>query len=428
MILHTRDVHKDLQDVHKKNKLIGDRLLSGAYVRRLFQVWLGLIACMACLFTSSIALALGLGDIHVRSRIGEPLYAEVDLYYQSPKELVDASFRIASPNYYRLVQMEYHWVLKEIVIQTRSMGDGRLRLQLTTKQKINEPSLAIAIDFVTPHVQIQRAYQVLFDPPEELIRRSSVPPLPVAVSPPPPPVPSPLPSPKSPSVATEDVEGKTSSSAPLPKSAGSPSNKNLSPTPPTSYIVKEGNTLLGIASTLMPSGSSPESTRKYAKEIFNANPGAFMQGDPNRLHWGRKLILPNTSGKTLDPVPTPTLPTQIGNQEGVPNLEAPVNSAESTPSVSSEAPPRLASPRTEPTLLPPPVSDQLRLSKASASEESLPSALAEESPEQFRGLQEQLFARDRNIKDQQQRIAEMERNISDLMRQIRDMRAAGCLR
>ncbi|HEY3486541.1 MAG TPA: hypothetical protein VGL10_00610, partial [Gammaproteobacteria bacterium] len=58
------------------------------------------------------------------------------------------------------------------------------------------------------------------------------------------------------------------------------------------WDVRPGDTLAGIASILLP--ADPQLQSKLAHDIFELNPDAFIDHNPNRVILNQRLWLPNT--------------------------------------------------------------------------------------------------------------------------------------
>jgi hypothetical protein len=102
------------------------------------------------------AFALGLGDLTVTSRLGQPLNAEIALLGPAG-DLNPDCFRIVSPNGTSLA------LPSDISVQVEQSGE-HANLRIQTRQSINEPAFLFKVAVVCPE-RIQRDYAALIDPP-----------------------------------------------------------------------------------------------------------------------------------------------------------------------------------------------------------------------------------------------------------------------
>lgn len=101
-------------------------------------------------------LALGLGELTVSSRLGQPLRAEIALL-GSGAELNAECFKIAYSE-------TGPAVLPQDLRVTVEQSGGRARLHLRTLQPVNEPAVMLSVSALCPE-RIQRDYALLLDPP-----------------------------------------------------------------------------------------------------------------------------------------------------------------------------------------------------------------------------------------------------------------------
>lgn len=103
------------------------------------------------------ALAMGLGNIDVRSGLGQPLSAQVELY-DAPQRLDAGCFRLLQS------QNDLPFTPLRANISVQQKPNGHARLQISTYQTLNDP--IILLDLVADcENQISRQYTLLLDPP-----------------------------------------------------------------------------------------------------------------------------------------------------------------------------------------------------------------------------------------------------------------------
>ncbi len=112
---------------------------------------------LACLCPMATAHALGLGEASVRSNLGQPLHAVVELIDAAPELDADcfrvtaASVTTPSPTDVRLALIR---------------SGGQTRLHIRTPNSVNEPVLQFVVG-TECDVRMQREYALLLDPPAE---------------------------------------------------------------------------------------------------------------------------------------------------------------------------------------------------------------------------------------------------------------------
>lgn len=116
------------------------------------------VAALLLLFSvSPIALALGLGEIRVKSALGQSLSAQVELLGADTEFFNVACVRA------RVVTFEGQF-LASVHLSLQQMQKRR-HLLLTTHQHMNEPAVNLIID-MNCEMQLHREFAILLDPPE----------------------------------------------------------------------------------------------------------------------------------------------------------------------------------------------------------------------------------------------------------------------
>ncbi|MFZ6800233.1 type IV pilus assembly protein FimV [Undibacterium sp. Di24W] len=103
------------------------------------------------------AFGLGLGEIRVRSSLGQNLLAHADII-GSDTEIVNASCLRA-----RILTMDGIFVASANI--TVYQNQKKRALSFTTRQHINEPAINLVID-INCETQLHREFSILLDPPE----------------------------------------------------------------------------------------------------------------------------------------------------------------------------------------------------------------------------------------------------------------------
>jgi len=242
--------------------------------------------------------ALGLGRLAVQSALGETLRAEIDVTSLTPEEAGNLKIRIAPPESYRSLGVDYNSVLPTTQAALLKRADGRPFLRLTSDRVVQEPFVDVILELSWSTGRLVREYTLLFDPP--VAQAPAAPPAPaVATAPafsapaaaapaaPRPQRPSPAPSP----APTADRIAK----APPPPSSTAGAGGSTADT----YLVRPGDTLTRIASRTRQATVSLDQT---LVSLYRGNPQAFIGENMNRLKAGVLLKVPTAeAAAAVDP-------------------------------------------------------------------------------------------------------------------------------
>ncbi len=203
--------------------------------------------------------ALGLGELTVRSALGQPLDAEVGLLLAPHERLEDVTARLAGYPIYTQAHLARPEMLSGLTFKAEKGAGGRPIIRIRSRDLMREPAFDLLLDVQWHDGSMVRHYGVLLDPP-------------ALVTPPPlPGEPAAAPAPSA------------EPAAPAPAAAPAPRQALYGP-------VKRGEILSEIARRLKPRGVS---TPQMTAALFKANPHAFIGGNMNRLRWGTSLYLPS---------------------------------------------------------------------------------------------------------------------------------------
>ena len=215
---------------------------------------------------SSQLLALGLGEMTLKSALNQPLNAEVELVDVADLSKWEIKPSLASTEDFERAGVDRLFFLTKIKFKVD--GDS---LVLTTREPVTEPFLNFLVELNWPSGRVLREYTVLLDPPvfeEETINPLVVAPSAAEVT----------------SVAA--VEAK-------PVATASKSHDWLDkPAQPGTYKVQPNDTLWEIALANRPDTSV--SAQQMMLAIQRQNPNAFIGGNINRLKSHQVLRIPNT--------------------------------------------------------------------------------------------------------------------------------------
>jgi len=247
-------------------------------LRRIKACWL-LIALMSPLAVS----AAGLGRLSVMSAPGQPFRAEIDLVAVKKEEKSSLSARLASQEIFRQASVDYLPLLSTFKATVETRPDGLPYVRIVSSQPIAEPLLNILIELNWSSGRLLREYTVVLAQPEH---DANPPAKPVIQA-------------QSPASAKNEpaIEKGHASNASIGHAGKMPvSAESLSSgdKPHTVYgPVKQGDTLGGIAKDIvLPAGAS---FNQMLVALHRANSDAFIDGNMHQLKAGPILKIPDSN-------------------------------------------------------------------------------------------------------------------------------------
>lgn len=251
------------------------------------------VALAALALGSTPSWALGLGRLAVQSALGETLRAEIDVTSLTPEEAGNLKVRIAPPESYRSLGIDYNSVLPTTQATLLKRADGRPFLRLTSDRVVQEPFVDVILELSWSTGRLVREYTLLFDPPATQAAAPAPAPsvvtAPVFAAPPAPPAlaatrpqrPAPAPAAPAPAPAADRVAKAPPAPAPAAAAIGASGS---------TYVVQPGDTLSRIASRTRHSSVSLDQT---LVSLYRSNPQAFIGENMNRLKAGALLKVPS---------------------------------------------------------------------------------------------------------------------------------------
>jgi len=243
---------------------------------------------------SSAALALGLGNIRVLSKPGQPLVAEIPVISSDPGELERATVGLASAATFERVGLSRpEGLVGELQFQFAQDAKGRAVVRVTSATPVQVPALSFLIEVDWGQGRLVREYSALVAAPETatavaepVIEAPAAAPSNLIVREPAPlPAPAPAPQPV-PAKATAPV---AASAGPVPAPAASAARPTATAAG-TLAPVQRGQTLSGIARDL--ARDNGVSLDQAMVALLRANPEAFIRGNVNLLRQGAVLRVP----------------------------------------------------------------------------------------------------------------------------------------
>lgn len=206
---------------------------------------------LALIISSGTVYAVTLGHAKVKSFLGQPLEAEIDLIGLTAGQHEDLRLRIANDQHFKRLDISYTQFLSALTFDV-AQSDGRWIVRARSTRPVTEPFVDFPLQMTWPGGQLIKQYTLLLDPQRRI--------QPVRAA-------------------------RTSRAAPTTKPAASQLDAGTGDYGP----VRSGESLWPIAKKLKPSGVT---TRQMAMALLRANPHAFIGGNMNRLRTGVTLAIP----------------------------------------------------------------------------------------------------------------------------------------
>jgi pilus assembly protein FimV len=269
-------------------------------VKRIAGTVLALLAILA----SFSASALGLGQIEVKSKIGQPLVAEIPIVTSDPSELEQLQVALASPETFARIGLRPPiGIIADLQFTQALDARGNPVIRVTSTQPVGEPLLTFLVEVDWGQGRLVREYSALIDTP-----RTVSAPLQPDIAAPTVEAPAIIERPAEPETAAtepppEPVPTETAPAEPTPADPRSiaPQQVATAPTPVSrpafdgsDYEVRGGDTLSSIAARAAFGGTLDQTMIA----LLRANPDAFIGGNINRLKAGAVLRMPGEGAMT----------------------------------------------------------------------------------------------------------------------------------
>lgn len=226
----------------------------------------------ASALTSGMAHALGLGDIHLRSALNQPLDAEIELVEVRDLSAAEVIPKLASPEDFNKAGVDRQYFLTGLKFTPIVKPNGKSVIRVTSDRPVQEPYLNFLVEVLWPNGRLLREYTVLLDPPLYSPQTAA------AV-------------PRAPMAAPAPVVRPSVTAAPRATPAPSAQPAPARRLEGNEYRTGKNDTLWEIAARARPDGSV--SVQQTMLAIQDLNPDAFLGGNINRLKSGQVLRLPD---------------------------------------------------------------------------------------------------------------------------------------
>ncbi|KHK51651.1 peptidoglycan-binding protein [Ralstonia sp. A12] len=378
------------------------------------------IAAASLLLIQPAAQAAGFGALHVRSSLGQPLQAEIDLTGVTPEEAQNLVAKLAAPDAYSRAGLTYNPIVSSLRASLERQSNGNYVVRLRSTQPVAEPFVDVLVDLNWASGHVSRAYTFLLDPVGSSNTAQNFAPTPVVQATTPGAAESAAPAP---APAAQSQAGAPAAAAPAPtrqpraatrqaarQQQAAPAASAPDATPGGSYTVQRGDSLYDVASTAA-QGQDTVSLDQMLLALYRNNPNAFIGGNINRLRTGSVLKVPSQAEaqKVSAREARREVVAQTSGFTGYRNrlaTAAEANAATDTDSTRQQS--GSVSARVQDQATPAASGrDELRLSKADRSGKANAAARDEE-----------LVAKERALKEMESRVAQLEKNLTDMQRLV----------
>jgi pilus assembly protein FimV len=393
------------------------------------------LAASVALAFSSATYAAGLGRLNVMSDLGQPLRAEIDVVAVEKGELDSLAAKLGTIDSYIQNNLPYPAPSLGLKLSLEKRASGTPYITATTTQPVNEPFVDILVELTWNGGRILRAYTALLDPPayaaEQPAAAAPVAP-PVASAEPAPPV-TPAPAPVVETQLGSEFTKKPEPESTEPAAAEAPAEPGEAPAPPPSapaampaeagmpkappapaakggeHTVKRGDTLSKIAREYKTDEASLE---QMLVLLFRNNPDAFAGKNMNRLKTGKVLQVPEAAEAAaidarearkevrLQTADFNAFKERLAAAAGAGEPAASGTGQSAGGTVSPTVADKGASAQAQPK-------EVLKLSKGDG-------AAGGGGAAKVRALEEELAAREKTIKEQNDRVAKLEKQVKDM--------------
>ncbi|HUW28365.1 MAG TPA: FimV/HubP family polar landmark protein [Sulfuriferula sp.] len=369
--------------------------------------------------------AAGLGKLSVKSALGQPLNAEIELLAEDKAELAALSARLAGNDAFREAKIDPVAVLYSLKFVVDKKPDGRAVLKITSSKPINDPFLDMLIELDWATGRMVREYTVLLDPPGAAAMQTAVPPLEVT------PAtangnagakPRKSAAESKPSAESRTAGGATATRKSTKTVETAPTDNAEKSTAQTYGPVKRGDTLAAIAGQTRPEGVNLE---QMLVGLFRENRQAFDGNNMNRLKTGKILKLPSKEQAAAIPAAEAARDIKLQSadwQSYRQKLAGEVVKSTAMPEKSAQAVGKIMPKVEDKAAQTQAGKDVLTLSKGEAPATGKQSAagkdakLAAATQDKLNALQEDAVAKQKALQDANNRVAALEKSIQDMQR------------
>lgn len=217
-----------------------------------------------------LACAAGLGKLSVRSSLGQPFKAEIELVSVTGGEIPSLKARVASLEAFRQAGVTYLPFHSSLSVSVEKRVNGHPYIQVTSPHAVDEPFIHLIIELNGSSGRLLREYTVLLDP-AEMHTIESV---------------QPISQPTSTLTSGEAIQPPMSAERRSITSGATAFKQGTAAYGP----VMQGETLTRIAKQVMPAGGD---LNQMLVALYQANRNAFHRKNMNLLKIGVILRIPD---------------------------------------------------------------------------------------------------------------------------------------
>ncbi len=118
----------------------------------------------AFLLSSVQAFALGLGQVQMNSKLGQPLSADIELKLSQKENIEDVKIKIADKATFDSMNIDYSFEINKL--KTQLQAGTPPTISITTTKPFNEPYAELILNVKTPSQQFNRVITLLLDAPD----------------------------------------------------------------------------------------------------------------------------------------------------------------------------------------------------------------------------------------------------------------------
>jgi len=365
-------------------------------IRTSFKKRAAAIAVASCLsFVPWLAEAASLGKITVLSGLGQPLRAEIEIS-ASPAELAGMTARLADQKAFREAGVDFSSVLLDLRFAIEKRGNSKPVVKVSSTKPVNEPFMDMLVELSWPSGPLLKEYTFLLDPPEVAARAAA-----------------------RQAAATDARVVETVRGAGTAPTASGNAATALRAVPEArkaqesgTRVVQQGDTLRRIAGETKYDGVSLE---QMLVGLYRKNPEAFIGDNINRLKAGAILSIPDKAAVAAIPAAEArqVYVTQAEDWNAYrQKLASATAQAKASPETALQSAAGKVTARVEdrPSAVDQ-AKDQVRVSRTEMPAKGVPGGKAAAG-------EEELIAKDKALKEAQDRLALLEKNVSELQKLV----------
>src|SRR5450830_1469177 len=367
------------------------------------------ISLAVCFALMSLgAEAAGLGKLTVLSGLGEPLNAEIELLATGPDELSSLSATIAPEEAYKVQGIERPALHSTIKIEVKKSPSGSAYLKLSSNLPVSDPYLDMLIQVDWSSGRLLREYTLLLDPPGYSQPPVSLPSAnktsiskPVVVAP------ATMADAPVADLSSKSIKGAKKNSAVSPASQA-----DTTPSYESKVTTAKGDTLYSIARN---ANLQNVSLDQVLVGIYKANKDAFVGNNMNRLKVGQIIRVPSSTELAAIPKLEAAQEIKVQSSDFQSYRNKLAGTVEAAPAMSDDEGKKSSGGKitkaAEDKAAPAPTApkDVVKLSKGvSADTKAL--------QDKVTGLQEEATAKEKTIKESNDRVAALEKQVADMQK------------